>query len=58
MRWPDIFFKPRKSKPLPEIVTVPPKAAEPVKPASEKTEAERAEAEALYEVYAVALGMI
>ena len=42
MRWPDIFFKSRKSKPIPEIVTVPPKPAQAVVP--EKTELERAEA--------------
>jgi RNase P/RNase MRP subunit p29 len=45
MRWPDIFFKPRKSKPFPEIVTVPPKAAaEPAERRPETTEADRAEA--------------
>jgi len=43
MRWPDLFFKSRKSKPLPEIVTVPPKPAEAAK-ITEKTELERAEA--------------
>jgi len=43
MRWPDIFFKPRKSKPFPEIATVPPKAAEPAAPTPEKVEVDRAE---------------
>jgi RNase P/RNase MRP subunit p29 len=43
MRWPDLFFKSLRSKPLPEIVTVPAKAAEPAR-APEKTELERAEA--------------
>jgi RNase P/RNase MRP subunit p29 len=43
MRWPDLFFKSRKSRPLPEIVTVPPKPADAAK-APEKTELERAEA--------------
>ncbi len=43
MRWPDLFFKSRKSRTLPEIVTVPPKQAESAR-APEKTELERAEA--------------
>jgi RNase P/RNase MRP subunit p29 len=33
MRWPAIFFKSRKSRPLPEIATVPAKPAGPAEPA-------------------------
>ncbi len=43
MRWPDIFFKSRKSRSIPEIVTVPPKSTDSAR-APEKTELERAEA--------------
>jgi len=47
MRWPDLFFKSRKSKPVPEIVTVPPRAVtapEPAKADIEKSAAAKAEA--------------
>ena len=43
MRWPDIFFKSRKSRPVPVIATVPARAPETPR-APEKTELERAEA--------------
>jgi len=47
MPWPDIFFRSRKSKPAPEIVTVPPRAVpapEPTKADVEKSAAAKAEA--------------
>jgi RNase P/RNase MRP subunit p29 len=46
MPWPDIFFRSRKSKPAPEIVTVPPRgvaAPEPTKAEIEKSAAAKAE---------------
>ncbi len=33
MRWPDLFFKSRRPRPLPEIVTVPARSSEPNDPA-------------------------
>jgi RNase P/RNase MRP subunit p29 len=47
MRWPDLFFKSRKPKPVPEIVTVPPRAfvaPEPTKAEAEKNAAAKLEA--------------
>jgi RNase P/RNase MRP subunit p29 len=43
MRWPDIFFKPRKPNPIPAIATVPSKGGEAAKSAPDKTEIERVE---------------
>ena len=39
MRWPDLFFKSRKSKPVPEIITVPPRAV--TAPEAPKAETEK-----------------
>jgi RNase P/RNase MRP subunit p29 len=38
MRWPDLFFKSRKAKAVPEIVTVPPRAIDAPEPTKAETE--------------------